>query len=88
MENRITFEEIYEAYNPIGVDDIDSTPGNKKETEDDISKAEILVGIVTGGPIFYITITIGVATILGLGIYGIKKKILRKSNSLIRRGKI
>ena len=80
--------EIYEAYNPIGVDDIDSTPGNKKETEDDISKAEILVGIVTGEPIFYITITIGVATIIGLGVYGIKKKILRKSNSLIRRGKI
>lgn len=69
--------EIYEAYNEKGLKDIDSTPGNKAQSEDDMSKAEVVVSIVTGKVIMYITIILGVLTILTFGIYGIKRVVLK-----------
>ena len=69
--------EIYEAYNEKGLKDIDSTPGNKAQSEDDMSKAEVVVSIVTGKIIMYITIILGVLTILTFGIYGIKRVVLK-----------
>ncbi len=69
--------EIYEAYNEKGLKDIDSTPGNKAQLEDDMSKAEVVVSIVTGKVIMYITIILGILTILTFGIYGIKRVVLK-----------
>lgn len=68
--------EIYEAYNEQGLKDIDSTPGNKAEGEDDMSKADIVLSLVTGKIILYTSITLGVITLLGFSIYFIKRKVL------------
>lgn len=68
--------EIYETYNEQGLKDIDSTPGNKAEGEDDMSKADIVLSLVTGKIILYTSITLGVITILGFGIYMIKRKVI------------
>ena len=65
------------VYNEKGLKDIDSTPGNKVQSEDDMSKAEVVVSIVTGKVIIYITIILGVLTILTFGIYGIKRIVLK-----------
>ena len=70
--------EIYEAYNEQGLKDIDSTPGNKAENEDDMSKADIAISIVTGKIITYTAIAFGVMAILGFGVYEIKTRVLKK----------
>lgn len=45
--------EIYKASNSENINDRDSTPGNKKNGEDDMSSATLIVAISTGiGPIF------------------------------------
>ena len=71
--------EIYEAYNEQGLKDIDSTPASKQEDEDDMSKADIILGIVTGGQIaLYVLITLVVVALLGFGVFEIKKRVLNK----------
>ena len=70
--------EIYESYNEMGLEDIDSTVNNNNSEEDDMGKAEVIVGIVTGAAIMYTAIILVVVTMLGFGIYGIKKYILDK----------
>lgn len=72
--------EIYEAYNEQGLADIDSTPGNMSDNEDDISKADVSVFIVTGGQIvLYISISLAVLGLMGFGIYEIRKRVLIKN---------
>ena len=70
--------EIYESYNEQGLKDIDSTPGNKAQDEDDMSMADVIFSIVTGKIIMYTTITLGVVAILGFGVFEIKKRVLKK----------
>ena len=70
--------EIYESYNEQGLKDIDSTPGNKAQNEDDMSMADVIFSIVTGKIIMYTTITLGVIAILGFGVFEIKKRVLKK----------
>ena len=69
--------EIYEAYNDLGLEDIDSTPGNKASNEDDMSSADVLITIRTGKTIMFIGITTVIVAIIGVGAYFIKKKVLR-----------
>ena len=72
--------EIYEAYNEQGLKDIDSTPANKVEAEDDMSKADIVLGIVTGTQIaIYIILPLVVISLLVFGIFEIKKRVLKKA---------
>lgn len=68
--------EIYESYNEQGLEDIDSTPGNKVEGEDDTSKADIVLSIVTGKIILYTTLTMIVILLLICGVVFIKKVLL------------
>ncbi len=70
--------EIYESYNDLGINDIDSTPANKVQSEDDISSADAMIGVRTGEAYVYITITVISIAILGIGIYLINKKVLRR----------
>lgn len=71
--------EIYEAYNEQGLKDIDSTPANKVEAEDDMSKADIVLGIVTGAQIaMYIALPIVIIALLSFGVFEIKKRVLNK----------
>lgn len=69
--------EIYETSNDYGVLDIDSTPANKAEKEDDYSTADVLTTVKTGEAIMYTTLTLTVIAIIGVGIYMIKKKVLK-----------
>ncbi|MCI9177821.1 MAG: DUF11 domain-containing protein [Clostridia bacterium] len=72
--------EIYESYNEQGLDDMDSIPGNKVADEDDISHADIVLAVVTGGQIIlYATLTLIIITAIGFGIYEIKKRVLTKN---------
>ena len=71
--------EIYESYNEQGMPDMDSTEANKLESEDDYSKADILISVVTGGEIaMYTGLIVIVIAMLGVGIFIIKKKVLPK----------
>ena len=71
--------EIYECYNEQGLQDIDSTPANNVNTEDDFSKADLIISLVTGKIIMYTAITLVVIAILGFSVYEIKKRVLVKN---------
>ena len=68
--------EIVKDYNDAGVIDINSTPNNKQEGENDISKAELIVAVSTGAIAMYIMLFSTSVMILATGIYFIKTKIL------------
>lgn len=68
--------EIYETFNEYAFEDVDSVPANK-EQEDDLSEADIIISIKTGGPLLYIGIVIISMFILSAGIYLINKKVIK-----------
>ena len=70
--------EIYETYNEQGLQDIDSEEANGATNEDDMSKADLVLGLVTGKIITYTALIIAVIAILIIGIYEIKKHVLNK----------
>ena len=59
------------------ITDIDSAPNNKKDEEDDIDDAPVILTIKTGETPMYVELTIGIISILGVGIYSIKKYVLK-----------
>jgi len=68
--------EIAEYENSEGLLDKNSTPGNKSATENDLGKAEVLIGIATGSAVIYVVITLIAIGTLAMGIYLINKKVL------------
>ena len=71
--------EITKDYNEYGIADGDSTPGNKKDGEDDISTATILLAMNTGKEVAsFIGITLGTIAIIGLAVFLIKKYIIKR----------
>lgn len=73
--NIINQAELTEVSNTLSKNDIDSTPNNKVNGEDDMSTAEVLVSIRTGGVVAYTFLIITIIAILAIGIYFIKKKV-------------
>ena len=69
--------EIYEAYNDKGLQDYDSTPGNKTSGEDDISSADVLITLKTGEVIAITVITVIAIAGVCIGAYFINKKVLK-----------
>lgn len=69
--------EIAETYNEFALKDSDSTPGNNKEGEDDISSANVILGLRTGGPVTYIALTLGIMALITFGAYEINKRVLK-----------
>lgn len=69
--------EIYESYNEQGLKDIDSTVGNKADSEDDMSQAIVVVSLVTGKIIMYTSIAVVVIALVGFGVFEIKKHVLK-----------
>ena len=69
--------EIYEAYNDLGLEDIDSKAGNKQANEDDYSSADVLFTVKTGETILIIIISLAIISTIAISAYIIKRKILR-----------
>lgn len=65
--------EIEESYNELGLSDINSTPGNRVNGENDMGSADVLLGIRTGG-IVYIGMAIIGITALGIVAFIIIRK--------------
>ena len=71
--------EISKTYNEYGLEDGDSTPGNRKDGEDDISTATTLLAMSTGREVAsFIGITLGVIAIVGLAVFIIKKYVIKR----------
>ena len=69
--------EIYEAYNDLGIKDVDSKEANKTSEEDDISSADVLITVKTGEVILFIGLAITIILIIGSSAYFIKKKVIK-----------
>lgn len=70
--------EIYEAYNNLGLEDSNSTPGNNVSGENDMGSADVIVSIRTGG-VVYMTIGVIVAIIVLAGI--VTAIVVKRKNS-------
>lgn len=68
--------EIYEAYNDLGLKDVDSKEANKISEEDDMSGADILITVKTGETIMFIGLSITIIATITIAAYFIKKKVL------------
>lgn len=65
--------EIAESYNELGIEDSNSTPGNRVKGENDYGSADVLLSLKTGG-IIYISIIIVIAIALGTIVVIILRK--------------
>lgn len=68
--------EISINLNLEGIPEYDSIAGNQNSSEDDFSKADVLIAIKTGGIELYVFITILSMLIISGGIYMINKRVL------------
>ena len=68
--------ELGETYNSRGITDINSTSGNRVNGENDMSSADLIISISTGEVVMYVGLTLSLVTIIAVGIYFIKKKVL------------
>lgn len=68
--------EIVEDYNELGLEDSNSTPGNRAQGENDMGSADVIISIETGEAILYTSVTIMFAiAILGVVTIVLTKKI-------------
>ncbi len=73
---KTNWAEIYEDYNEYDSPDIDSTPGNKIENEDDIDQAPVILSVVTGSIPTYITLMLASISMVAGGVILIKKFVI------------
>ena len=76
MGLKVNTAEISEDFNEYGVPDIDSTPDNKKQGEDDIDDAPVMLSISTGQIRIYFTLGFVVLITIAGGIVLIRKFVL------------
>ena len=68
--------EISKDKNDSNTPDIDSTPDNNKQGEDDIDDASVILSVVTGIGENYIILTTSILATISAGIVLIKKFVL------------
>ena len=68
--------EISEDKNEYDVPDIDSTPDNKKDGEDDIDIAKVILAVSTGRAQTYFTLTLGLLVVMVIGIALIRRFVI------------
>ena len=78
LGQKVNVAEITEDYNEYGAPDIDSTPNNNKDGEDDQDEAIVVLSISTGSTPVYIVLITSIGTLMVIGIYGIHKFVLKK----------
>ena len=76
MGLKVNTAEISEDYNDYDVPDIDSTPDNREEGEDDIDDAPVMLSVGTGTARTYFTLGLVVLVTIAGGIFVIKKYVL------------
>ena len=76
MALKINTAEISEDYNYYGSKDIDSTPNNQKEGEDDIDTAPVILSLKTGQDRIYYVLIGTILVTIAAGIIMIKKFVL------------
>ena len=76
LAEKTNIAEISEDENEYDVPDKDSTPDNKKEGEDDIDIAKVILTISTGAPQTFFTLTLGLLGVVLVGIILIKKFVI------------
>lgn len=71
--------EIAEGYNKLGIVDIDSEENNQDQKEDDMSSADLIIGVKTGETLIYLSVIITIIIIAIISTVIIKKsKIILK----------
>ena len=76
LGTKVNIAEISEDYNDKHVPDIDSTPDNKKDGEDDIDDAPVLLSVATGRAKIYLGLGFVILVTLAGGVILIKKYVL------------
>ncbi len=67
--------EIAEVYNEQGLADINSTPANKVETENDLGRADVILSVGTGGVTYALIAIIVIAVFATIAVLIKKEKI-------------
>ena len=83
LGQKINTAEISDDDNEYDAPDIDSTPNNKKDGEDDIDDAIVILSIKTGGTQLYIILTITIITLLTAGGFIIYKYVYKPQEATI-----
>ena len=78
LGQKVNVAEISKDYNDYGVPDIDSTPDNNKDGEDDQDLAIVVLSISTGSTPMYIALITFITALLGAGFYMIYKYVVKK----------
>ena len=73
---KVNVAEISEDDNPYDVPDIDSTPDNNEDGEDDQDDAPVVLSVSTGIGTTHTILIITITTIMSTGVYAIKKFVL------------
>ncbi len=73
---KVNTAEISKDYNEFNAPDIDSTPDNKKEGEDDIDDAPVMLSIALGNSKTYTGLTLLILGTTAVGVFLIKKYVL------------
>ena len=68
--------EIFEDKNEYNLADRDSVPGNKKDSEDDIDVAKVILAVSTGSVQTYFVLTLGLLGVIAIGVVLIKKFVI------------
>ncbi len=71
--------EIEESENSQDIEDINSTPGNKNKSENDLGSADVIISVGTGAAFRFAFITLLTIVIIATLGYIISKKILDKN---------
>ena len=73
---KVNVAEISEDYNESDTPDIDSTPNNQVEGEDDQDDAPVILSLQTGTTGQYIILTMSILAIMATGIALIRKYVI------------
>ena len=76
MGLKTNIAEISEDYNDSHTPDIDSTPDNFTEGEDDIDDAPVMLTVKLGETVMYIGLGFVVVVMLTAGVWAIKRYVL------------
>ena len=68
--------EISKVYNKSGIADKDSAPGDQDQKDDDMSAADLIIGVKTGETLIYISAIIAGIVAVIIAIIVIKKNKL------------